>query len=179
MVAYTPDDVHDVVAHLDEVLTIRKSNAAEAAAGDAGAGDGGEDSLPLPHYIIFCTNYHIIEDEPIIRQLLNNRAGITMVMLGTAMTHLPKECHLVLNMQGSEGYLHSSEGDTRKVDFEYPDRGLIHSFSRRMAPAARAGCGAKMPPSPRWYPSWIFMAPAGWKSWKFGACGGRTIPTRA
>ncbi len=134
MVAYTPDDVHDVVAHLDEVLTIRKSNAAEAAAGDAGAGDGGEDSLPLPHYIIFCTNYHIIEDEPIIRQLLNNRAGITMVMLGTAMTHLPKECHLVLNMQGSEGYLHSSEGDTRKVDFEYPDRGLIHSFSRRMAP---------------------------------------------
>lgn len=133
MVAYTPDDIHDVVAHLDEVLSIRKSNAAEAAISN----DGGEDdkkALPLPHYVIFCTNHRILEDEPIMRQLLSNRAGMTLVMIGSAMTQLPKECHIVLNVQGNDGYLHSSEGDTRKVDFEYPDRGLLKSFSRRMAP---------------------------------------------
>ena len=132
MVAYTPDDIHDVVAHLDEVLSIRKSNAAENA--DADNEEGDKDAPPLPHYVNFCTNYRILEDEPIMRQLLTNRAGMTLVMLGTAMTQLPKECHIVLNMQGGDGYLHSSEGDTRKIDFEYPDRGLIKSFSRRMAP---------------------------------------------
>lgn len=133
MVAYTPDDIHDVVAHLDEVLTIRKSNAAEAASADD-SGEDDKDALPLPHYVIFCTNYRILEDEPIMRQLLTNRVGMTLVMIGSAMTHLPKECHIVLNMQGGDGYLHSSEGDTRKIDFEYPDRSLLKAFSRRMAP---------------------------------------------
>ena len=133
MVASNASDVHDVVAHLDEVLTIRKNNASDSAGGDD-AGEGGKDAPPLPHYVIFCTNYRILEDEPIMRQLLTNRFGMTLVMIGEDMTHLPKECHVVLNLQGGEGYMHFSEGDTRKVDFEYPDRGLIKSFARAMAP---------------------------------------------
>ncbi len=133
MVASNPDDVHDVVSHLEEVLTIRKNNAAESAGRDNGE-EGAKDAPPLPHYVIFCTNYRILEDEIIMRQLLTNRQGMTLVMLGEDMTHLPKECRLVLNVEGGKGHIHSSEGTTREVDFEYPDKGLVRSFSRTMAP---------------------------------------------
>ena len=129
--------------------------------------------------MIFCTNYRILEDEPIMRQLLTNRAGMTLVMLGTAMTQLPKECHIVLNMQGGDGYLHSSEGDTRKIDFEYPDRGLIKSFSRPHGAHARARCGPERCHS---HAGILFghlrRAPRG-NSWKSGACGRKTTPTTA
>ena len=133
MFAYDASDVHDVVAHLDEVLTIRKNNAADASA-RAADDETDKDAPPLPHYVIFCTNYRILEDEPIMRQLLTNRLGMTLVMIGKDMTHLPKECRVVLNMQGGEGYMHSSEGDTWQIDFEYPDRGLLKGFARSMAP---------------------------------------------
>jgi len=128
MFAYTTSDVHDVVSHLDETLTIRKNNAEEDN------DDNGEDATPLPHYVIFCTNHSILENEPIMRQLLTNHLGMTLVVIGSEMTHLPKECRVVLNMQSGEGMLHTSEGDTRKIDFEYPDRGLLKGFSRSMAP---------------------------------------------
>lgn len=134
MVAHNPDDVHDVVAHLDEVLTIRK-NRPEAAQKDENQ-DGKEDkeALPLPHYIIFCTNHRILEDEPIMRQLLTNRCGMTLIVLGRDMNRLPKECGVILNMREKEGYLHTAEGDTCRVAFEYPDRALLWQFSREMAP---------------------------------------------
>lgn len=130
MFAYTPDDVHDVVAHLDEVLTIRKNNASE----NHTDGDDGDEELPLPHYMIFCTDYKIIEDEPIMRRLLTNHLGMTLVMIGKSMTHLPKECRTVLNMQSPEGFMHSYEGDTKKIDFEYPNHDLLNGFSKKMAP---------------------------------------------
>ncbi len=132
MFAYNASDVHDVVAHLDEVLTIRKNNAAENEAD----GDDAEakNAPPLPHYVIFCTNYRILEEETIMRHLLTNRLGMTLVMIGKEMTHLPKECRVVLDMKGGEGYLHTDEGDMQKVDFEYPDRELLKGFSKNMAP---------------------------------------------
>ncbi|MBQ3079548.1 MAG: type VII secretion protein EssC [Clostridia bacterium] len=132
MFAYTPSDVHDVVAHLDEVLTIRKSNASQS--GGAEDEEDAKNEMPLPHYIIFCTNYKILEDEPIMRGLLTNKLGMTLVMIGKEMTHLPKECRIVLNMRSSEGMMHTYEGDTQKIDYEYPDRGLLRGFSRSMAP---------------------------------------------
>ena len=133
MVAFTPSDVHDVVSYLEEVLTIRKNNASERISQDNEA-EGGKDAPPLPHYVIFCTNYSILEDELIIRQLLTNRHGMTLVMLGKDMTGLPKECRVVLNVEGGKGHIHYSEGTNREVDFEYPDRSLVKTFSREMAP---------------------------------------------
>ena len=130
MVAYTPDDIHEVVAHLDEVLTIRKDSAREGAQDDEDA------PTPLPHYVIFCTDHRILEDEPIMRRLITNRAGMTLVMLGETMTELPKESHAVLNLgDGDEaGRLHFSEGGSRTVDFEYPGFDMIKAFSRSIAP---------------------------------------------
>lgn len=133
MVASNPGDVHDVVAHLEEVLSIRKNSFAEMDEDNSGDTDG-KKPLPLPHYVVFCTNYHILEDELIMRQLLTNRLGMTLVMLGEDITSLPKECRLVLNVEGGRGYIHTSEGATRNVDFEYPDKGLVEAFSHTMAP---------------------------------------------
>ena len=131
MVAGNPDDVHDVAAHLDEVLSIRKG-----ASSDDGKEDGGgkKDGPMLPHYVIFCTNHRILEDEPVMRQLLTDRCGMTLVVLGEDMNRLPKECNVILNMQKSEGYLHMAQGDTCNVELEYPDRALLRQFSREMAP---------------------------------------------
>ena len=133
MVAFTSSGVHDVVSHLEELLSIRK-NAETEGGGRNADGEDGKDVSPLPHYVIFCTDYHILEDELIVRQLLTNRQGMTLVMLGTDMTCLPKECRVVLNVESGKGHIHFSEGTTREVDFEYPDRGLVKTFSREMAP---------------------------------------------
>jgi len=133
MFAYTPADVHDVAEHLDEVLTIRKNNASEAAASDNGD-ENAKDAPPLPHYVVFCTNSRILEDEIALKQLITNRQGMTLIVTGREMTQLPKECRVVLNVQGAEGYLHTSDGDTSAIDFEYPDRGLLKGFARHMAP---------------------------------------------
>ena len=116
MVASDPGDVHDVVAHLEEVLSIRKSNSAETE-DDVTEDAGGKKAVPLPHYVVFCTNYHILEDELIMRQLLTNHLGMTLVMLGEDMTSLPKECRLILNVESGRGSIHTSEGMTRAVAF--------------------------------------------------------------
>ena len=132
MIGSSPADVHEIVAHLDEKLNIRRTNARERAQDDDG--DGEKDEMPLPHYVIFCTDYRILESELIMRQLLTNRLGMTLVMIGSDMTHLPKECRYVLNVNERDGFVHASEGETTKVVFEYPDRSLIRNFARAIAP---------------------------------------------
>lgn len=132
MVAYKPEDIHDVVAHLDEVLSRRKNFKAEQSEQDAE--EDGKGKFPLPHYVIFCTNYRILEEQPIMRQLLTNRHGMTLVMLGESMAQLPKECRIVLNMRGEKGLMHSSGGDTSQVEFEYPNQSLVESFAKGIAP---------------------------------------------
>lgn len=133
MVAFTPGDVHDVVSHLEEVLTIRKNNERDRNMKD-NEQEGGKDAPPLPHYVIFCTSYSILENELIMRQLLTNHQGMTLVMLGTDMACLPKECRTVLDVESGKGHIISSEGATREVDFEYPESSLLQGFSRQMAP---------------------------------------------
>ena len=132
MVAHKTDDVHEVVAHLDEVLNIRKTQATSNSSRNDDD-ETGKDSLPLPHYIIFCTNHRILEDEPIMRQLLGNRYGMTLIVLGTDMNQFPKECSMLLNMRESAGLLHTAQGDTTNVEFEYPNNALMLQFSRDMA----------------------------------------------
>ena len=69
-----------------------------------------------------------------MRQLLTNRLGITLVMLADSMELLPKECHLIFNVESRPGFLHTSDGDTTQVDFEYPSRNLLASFAHNLAP---------------------------------------------
>ncbi len=132
MVASSPAAVHEILSHLSDVLNMRRSTAEE---NDKGAFDGelDETTLPLPHYVIFCTNAQLLENEPIMRQLLTNRLGMTLVMIAPSMELLPKECNLVFNVAAKPGMMHTSGGDTTQVDYEYPNRNLLASFSRNIA----------------------------------------------
>lgn len=129
MVASKPAAIHDVMSHLDEVLMMRK-NPDAAEDGEA----EGETALPLPHYVIFCTSYRLLEDEPIMRRLLTNKLGMTLVMVAPSLELLPKESHLIINAGSKPGFLHTSEGDTTQVDFEYANHNLLTSFAHQIAP---------------------------------------------
>lgn len=132
MLASRPAAVHDVMTHLDDVLTMRY-NPEES---DSQGSDEEQDpkNLPLPHYLIFCTNDRLLEDEPVMRKLLTRKLGTTLVMIAPSMEMLPKECHIIINLSSKPGFLHTSEGDTQKVDFEYPNRNLLRSFAQQIAP---------------------------------------------
>ena len=133
MVVSRPSAIHDVMNHLSDVLTMRRPADDEK---DSGEPEEEIDprTLPLPHYIIFCTDYRLLENEPIIRQLLTNHLGMTLMMIAPSMEFLPKECHLIFNVAAKPGQVHTSDGDTTQVDFEYPNRNLLLSFARNIAP---------------------------------------------
>ena len=133
MVASKPSSIHDIMVHIDEVLTMRRGPETEE---EIAVEDEELDvrSLPLPHYVIFCTNYRLLENEPVMRKLLTKQLGTTLVMIAPSMEMLPKESHLIINLSAKPGFLHTSEGDTRKVDFEYPNRNLLRSFAQQIAP---------------------------------------------
>ncbi len=128
MVASKPSAIHDVMSHLDEVLMMRKNPE------NSGEDAGDEPQLPLPHYVIFCTNFRLLEDEPIMRRLLTNNLGMTLVMVAPSLEMLPKESHLIINVGSKPGFLHTSEGDTIQVDFEYPNHNLLTGFAHQLAP---------------------------------------------
>lgn len=129
MVASKPAAIHDVMSHLDEILTMRK-NPEDAEAGE----EEGGNAMPLPHYVIFCTSYRLLEDEPVMRRLLTNKLGMTLVMVAPSLELLPKESHLIINLSSKPGFLHTSEGDTTKVDFEYANHNLLTTFAHQIAP---------------------------------------------
>ena len=131
MVASKPDAIHDIMSHLDEILIMRKNSDGNDDDNDK---DETEGTLPLPHYIIFCTDYKLLENEPIMRRLLTNRLGMTLVMVAPSLEMLPKESHLIINAASKPGLLHTSEGDTTQIDFEYANRNLLTSFAHQIAP---------------------------------------------
>ena len=133
MIASKPASVHEITRHLDEVLTMRRGSE-EDNQNPSDDEDFDPRSLPLPHYVIFCTNYRLLEDEPVMRKLLTTQLGTTVVMVAPSMEMLPKESHLIINLTSKPGFLHTSEGDTRTVDFEYPNRNLLQQFAQQIAP---------------------------------------------
>ncbi|MBR4442247.1 MAG: type VII secretion protein EssC, partial [Clostridia bacterium] len=133
MVVSKPSAVHDVMNSLNDVINMRRSTQED----NASSKDSDEEKavqLPLPHYIIFCTDSRLLENEPPMRQLLTNQVGMTLIMLAPSMELLPKECRKILNVAARPGLLHTSDGETTQVDFEYPNRNLLLSFARQIAP---------------------------------------------
>ena len=132
MVVSRPSAIHDVMSHVSDVLTMRRSSMEEHSSSQDE--EQGEDARPLPHYIIFCTDNRLLENEPILKQLLTNRLGMTLIMLAPSMEMLPKECRLIFNVAAKPGYLHTSEGETTQIDFEVPNRNLLQTFASQIAP---------------------------------------------
>lgn len=131
MVASSPAAVHEIMSHLSDVLNMRRSAAEENKDKEE---EVEEAKLPLPHYIIFCTSPNLLENEPIMRQLLTSHLGMTLVMIAPSLEFLPKECNYVFNVAAKPGMLHSSDGESIQVDYEYPNHNLLTSFSRNIAP---------------------------------------------
>lgn len=131
MVASSPSAVHDIMSHLNDVLNMRRPSDEENKNSEE---ELDENKLPLPHYIIFCTSPNLLENEPIMRQLLTSHMGMTLVMIAPSLEFLPKECNFVFNVAAKPGMLHTSDGNTIQVDYEYPNRNLLTSFSRNIAP---------------------------------------------
>lgn len=127
MVASEPNAIQEVITHLDEVLAMRSESARER-------GDEKDEELPLPHYVIFCTNPEILDNKPIMRHLLSKPWGMTLVLLTPSMEFLPKECHVILDASANPGAVYTSDGDVRRMDFEYPNLELLRRFSHMLAP---------------------------------------------
>ena len=127
MVASDPNAVQEVITHLDEVLAMRAESAQEK-------GEKEDEELPLPHYVIFCTNPELLDNKPIMRHLLAHSWGMTLVLVSPSMEFLPKECRIVLDANASPGVVYTSDGDARRVEFEYPNLELLRRFSHMLAP---------------------------------------------
>ncbi|MCD8087342.1 MAG: type VII secretion protein EssC [Oscillospiraceae bacterium] len=129
MVVSEDNAVQEVLAYLDGVLIQRRESAEEEKSEGA---DGG--SLPLPHYVVFCTKPDLLDNKPILRHMLTNAWGMTLVLISTSMEMLPKECRIVLDASSNPGSVFTAEGDITKVDFEYPNLALAAGFSHMVAP---------------------------------------------
>ena len=134
MVASTPSAIHEVMNHIGDLINMRRSDEDETAGSAPAEEEINEKALPLPHHILFCTNPNLLENEPVMRTLLTNHLGITLVMVAPSMEFLPKECHIIFNAASKRGYLHTSDGSTTQVDFEYPNRNLLQTFALQLAP---------------------------------------------
>ena len=128
MVVSTPGSRQDVLSHLDEVLGMRIASYEEKAGSNA---DETPESI-LPHYIVFCTNPELLENKPLLKSVLSFPLGFTVVLLAKSPEMLPKECNLLLDIEG--GNLLKTDGSRTKVDYEYPHNELLRSFAKKIAP---------------------------------------------
>lgn len=129
MVVSESQSVQEVLNHLDEVLLMR----AEQSEHPNTSTDDSQ-SIPLPHYVVFCTRPELLENKPILRHMLTRPMGMTLVLLAHSMEELPKECSFVLNATEKDESIFSSEGDVRVLKYEYPNPALLQSFSHMVAP---------------------------------------------
>lgn len=128
MVVSEPDAIQEVLSHLDEILLMRNESAQES-------GGSTEDAeLPLPHYVVFCTRPELLENKPLLRHMLSNAIGMTLILLSPSMEVLPKESRIILDASTVNGSMYYADGDVRNVDFEYPNLALLESFSHMVAP---------------------------------------------
>ena len=129
MVVSEQQAVQEVLNHLDEVLLMRNEQSEQQ-----NASQGDSRRIPLPHYVVFCTNPGLLENKPVLRHMLTQPMGMTLVLLAQSMEELPKECRFVLNTASGDESIFSSEGDVRILKYEYPNTGLLKSFSHMLAP---------------------------------------------
>lgn len=130
MVVSTAASRQDVLTHLDEVMGMRLASLEENRSAKAAAEENPE--AMLPHYVVVCTNPELLENKPLLRTVLSNPLGFTVVLLASSPEMLPKECKILLDTEG--GNLLSTDGSNTKVDYEYPHNELLRSFARKIAP---------------------------------------------
>ena len=129
MVVSEASAVQEVLTHLDEMLIMRSESRENS---DSSASDS--ESIPLPHYVVFCTKPELLDNKPVLRHMLTTSLGMTLVMLAPSIDALPKECRIVLDVTSDAGSIYTSDGDVQRVSFEYPNLSLLQNFSHMVAP---------------------------------------------
>ena len=116
-----------VLAHLDEVLSVRADRLREKE-------ERKDAERTLPWYLIFCTDPALMENQPIVRHLTTPGLGATLVMLTPTIEQLPKECQAVIDARDKLGAVYSMNGEMQGVRFEAAKTSELARFSRDLAP---------------------------------------------
>ena len=130
MAVSTAASRQDVLSHLDEVMSMRVDSLEEKQGGKEDQEENPE--AMLPHYVVVCTDPELLENKPLLRTVLSNPLGFTVILLANSPEMLPKECKILLDTEG--GNLLSTDGSNIRVDYEYPHNELLKRFARNMAP---------------------------------------------
>lgn len=125
LAAFTPDAVRDVLEALSNVLMMRDEQLPE---------EKNDAPQPLPHYVVFCTDSTILENQPFMKRMLRRPLGFTLVMMAESMEQLPKECGLIIQAGGQIGAVYTAQGDITNVRYEIADLPALRRFSQQMAP---------------------------------------------
>ena len=129
MVVSNPVSRQVVLSHLDEVLEMRVTAMQES---QAQSDEEAHPEAALPFYVVICTNPALLENKPMMRNVLSSPLGFSIVLLAKTPEMLPKECNVMLDTDG--GNLITLDGRNTRVDFEYPHHELLRSFAKRIAP---------------------------------------------
>lgn len=135
MVAAAPHAISEVLLHLDEVLSMRL-NADDSEPRSESEDDEIDNprELPLPHYVVFCTNQQMVKDEAVLRRIISSRpVGITLVSLASSMSDLPKECGQIINCRQKKSGIYDVKGDITPAKIEYASLPLASRFARNIA----------------------------------------------
>ena len=127
MVVSSPNAIQEVISYLENTLHIRQERAGESA--------GNRDfEMPLPHYVIFCTDPAIMEDQPFLQNISSQHMGFTLIIQAAAMEQLPRECGTIIQANEQQGAVYGSKGDVTNVLFEWPMLDQLQRFSSAIAP---------------------------------------------
>lgn len=124
MVVSSPEAIQEVLSYLENALHIRQERSEE----------GRNASMPLPHYIIFCTDPSIMENQPFLQNISNQEMGFSLIVQAAGMEYLPRECTTIIHANEQQGAVYGSKGDVTNVSFEWPQLDQLSRFSSAIAP---------------------------------------------
>lgn len=135
LVAATAHARSEVLQHLDEVLGMRLSADNED---DKNAKAAPEEldprELPLPHYVVFCTDPAMLKDEPVLRKVITSRhAGVTLLCLTPTLNELPKECTSILNCRNNSSGLYNVNGTVTPAQIDYTYLPAANDYAKKIS----------------------------------------------
>ena len=131
MVVWTPGAVDEVLSYLDGVLSVRAERVKDQA---QSAEDAAEAPQPLPHFVVICTDPRILDNQPLVRKVIEQPLGMTLVLQASSTDRLPKECSLIIQGSDQQGAVYNDRGDVTGVVFEWPQLKDLKRFAYELAP---------------------------------------------
>lgn len=132
------EDADEQLAEIDETLSRRKNEN-----GDWGSIDPLSN---IPHYLFIVATTSWIEKHPIRKHLVTrNEIGCSSVFVGNKLNTLPRECDLILSVNGLKGEMYHKSSASNKTLFDVDPFTLeaADAFSRCLSPVYTLTEGAQ------------------------------------